>query len=348
MTKCILAIVAILGFLAAGASAADQLIFLKGGRVFHGEVLKSDWKTVTIKRTRDDGGQDTITVPVADCEAYFYYTVRDKAIGDDAKGRIQLAKFCVHNDMFPRAKAQMDRARSIDQSAVDDFMQNEFPKIKEGLAERVLHAGRRALRAGSTKMAKKYASLILTQFEGTTSEPEAEKLLDEVRKKIDAEKARKRAQRRRSQKQAAEIDARQAERERDGLLGPIEKLLDGGATANDLGLRAKNISGARKHFDTAAARYESAVKRADSALKGSHAEDLMQALQEMRADAVRGGVSAYLNAAHSLAARGSFVEATKYTNKALALDPDNAEAKSARAEISTTGGGWGRRRGGRR
>jgi len=348
MTKSILAIVTILSLFAAQAAAADQLIFLKGGRVFHGEILKSDWDTVTIKRKLDAGGEETITVPARDCEAYFYYTVRDRALGDDAKGRIQLAKFCVNNDMFPRAKAQMDRARSIDMEVVNDFMQNEFPKIKEGLAERVLNAGRRALRAGSTKMAKKYASLILTKFEGTKAEPEAEKLLDDTQKKIDEVKAGKRAQRRRSQKAEVELEQRQAERERDAVLGPIEKLLDGGSLANDLGLKAKNISGARNHFDTAGARYENAVKKADAALKGSHPEDLMQALKEMRADAVHGGVTAYLNAAHSLAARGSYNEAVKYTNKALALDPNNAEAKSVRAEISTSGGGWGRRRGGRR
>ena len=79
MTKSILATVAILTLITA-ASAAEQLIFLKGGRVFHGEVLKSDLENVTIKRKLDNGSETTITVPVADCEAYFYYTVRDKSI----------------------------------------------------------------------------------------------------------------------------------------------------------------------------------------------------------------------------------------------------------------------------
>ena len=185
MTKSILAILATLSLFAAGAAAKDQLIFLKGGRVFRGEVLKSDWDTFTLKVKHDNGTEETADVPAEYFEPYFYYTVRDQALGDDAKGRIHLAKLCIENDMFSRAKIQMDRAEAADAAVVADFMKNEFPAIKEGLADKLLSHAKRSLRQGSTKSAKKWASLILTTFEGTAAEPEAEKLLSEVQAKID-------------------------------------------------------------------------------------------------------------------------------------------------------------------
>ena len=81
-------------------------------------------------------------------------------------------------------------------------------------------------------------------------------------------------------------------------------------------------------------------------------ETTTQALQEMRQDAMTGAVQAYLNLANGMSSRGSYQEATTYCNKALAIDPDNAEAKQARLTISTTTGwgmmGGGRRGGGRR
>ena len=154
----ILAMTAILGLLSAEAMA-DELIHLAGGRFFHGTVLSSDWDSVTIKRTDEGGKETTIRVPADECDPYFYYGVRNKALGNDAAGRIRLAKLCVEYDMFSRAKAQMDRARAADPKLVEDFMKNEFPKIKEGLAMRLLAAGQRSLRRGSTKNAMKYASL---------------------------------------------------------------------------------------------------------------------------------------------------------------------------------------------
>ena len=342
MTKSILAILATLSLFAAGAAAKDQLIFLKGGRVFRGEVLKSDWDTFTLKVKHDNGTEEIADVPAEYFVRYFYYTVREQARRDEPKGRMHLTKLCIENDMFSRAKIQLDRAEAADAAVVADFMKNEFPAIKEGLADKLLSHAKRSLRQGSTKSAKKWASLILTKFEGTAAEPEAEKLLSEVQAKIDEKKAAKRAQRRRSQKAKAEIDAREVARKRDATLGPIEKLMDDAAKANERGLRARNMSEVKTGFETAGKKYESAIKRAENGLKSATDETVTTALSEMKADATNGAVQAYLNMAHSLSARGSYNQAVKWTNRALALDPNNAEAKAARMEISTTAAGWGR------
>jgi tetratricopeptide (TPR) repeat protein len=331
----------------AAAQQAEQLIFLVGGRVFHGTVLESNWESVKISRKTEGGSPSTFVVPVHECDPHFFYQVRDKAVGNDAAERIKLAKYCVDHDMFSRAKAQMDRARSIDKAVVDEFMKNEFPKIKEELAQRLLDAGRRALRRGSTKNAKKYAAFVLTKFEGTKAEPEAEKLLDEVQAKLDEATAKKRAQRRKSEKANEERAARIEAGKQAAHAEPIEKLITEGHKANTRGLKAKNDSGGKSGFEAAATKFERAISRADKALKEGLDEGTAAHIKELRGEAVQGGVRAYINLASLYSTRGSYKDGTRSCNKALALDPDNAEAKSLRAEISTTGGGWGRR-GGRR
>ena len=67
-------------------------------------------------------------------------------------------------------------------------------------------------------------------------------------------------------------------------------------------------------------------------------------MKELRDEAVQGGVQAYLNLANSMSARGSYQKGVAYCNQALALDPNNAEAKSTRQTIASTTAGWGRRR----
>jgi len=349
MTVRILAIASILGLLVVDAAAEqEELIHLKGGRFYHGVVLSSTPTTLTGKVKNADGVYETHTVPAEECDDYFFYGVRNRHIGKDAKARIELAKWCVDHDMFSRAKAQMDQARAADPKVVEEFMTNEFPKIKEGLAAKLLKAGQRSLKRSSPKNALKYASLILTKFEGTKAVAGAEKLADEAQSRIDAKQEKQRAHRRRTAEAKEAAKTKTTSDQRDKILAPIEKLIDQGEEHNTRGLKAKGLSDSKGQFETAASRFESAVKRCDTALQGELGETGTKAIQEARANAVAGGISAYLNLAHTYSARGSYKKATDYCNAALALDPNNAEAKSARAQISTTAGGWGMRRGGRR
>jgi tetratricopeptide (TPR) repeat protein len=338
--RAILAIAVILGLVATEAMA-EQLIHLKGGRFVRGTIVSSTADAVTARHTPEGGVEETVTVSADYFDPYFFYGVRDKAIGDNAKERIELAKYCVDNEMYSRAKIQMDRARAADPQVVEEFMKTEFPKIKEGLAERLLEAGQRALRRGSTKNAKKYASLILTKFEGTKAEAEAEKLLDQVQATIDEKHAKDRERRRELEEKkiqrAAKTEAAQEER----LFEPIDKLMAQGKEANTRGLKAKNTGGARDAFSSAATKYKHAAKRAEAGLKSQKDPEITKALQETHAQAINGAVQAYLNAAHSLSSRGSYKQAVEFCNKALAVDPDNAEAKTARAEFSTANAGWG-------
>lgn len=342
--RAILAIAVVVGLVATEAMA-EQLIHLRGGRFVRGTVVSSTSDSMTCRYTPEGGQETTVTVSADVFDPYFFYGVRDRAISG-AKDRIELAKFCVDHEMYSRAKVQMDHAREADPAVVEEFMKNEFPQIREGLAERLLEAGQRALRRGSTKNAKWYASIILTKFEGTKAEAEAEKLLDEVQAVIDEKNAKEREHRReldeKKAKRAAEKDERQVER----IFEPIDKLMAEGKKANSRGLKEKNTGGARDAFTKAANKYKQAKKRAESGLKSEKDPEITKALEEVHAQAVHGAVQAYLNAAHSLSSRGSYKQAVQFCNLALEVDPDNAEAKSARAEFSTaTGWGVGGRRG---
>lgn len=339
--RAILAIAAILGLVATEAMA-EQLIHLRGGRFVRGTVVSSTPDSVTCRYTPDGGEETTVTVSKDVFDPYFFYGVRDRAI-NSAKDRIELARFCVDNEMYSRAKVQMDFAREADPDVVEEFMQNEFPKIREGLAERLLEAGRRALRRGSTKNAKQYASFVLTKFEGTKAEAGAEKLLDEIQATIDEQDAKARERHRELDERKAKRAAQKEERQTERVFEPIDKLMAEGQKANSRGLKEKNTGGARDAFSSAANKYKQAAKRAEAGLKGEQDPEVTKALQEVHAQAVNGAVQAYLNAAHSLSSRGSYKQAVQFCNLALEVDPDSAEAKSARAEFSTATG-WDRRR----
>lgn len=327
----------------AGTATADDLIFLTGGRVYHGTVLESTADTITVRAKVDDK-ENVYKVKRAEFDPHFFYRVRDKAIGSDAAARIELAKYCVENDMFSRAKLQMDQARAADPKVVEKFMETEFPKIREGIADRALYLGQRALKRGSTANAKKYASLILTKFEGTEAEAGAEKLLDEVEKKLNEDAEKKRAQRRRSAKADEERAERKEDKKRGDMLGPIEKQMDSAQKSYMQGLRAKSIGKAHKPLESAANKYEKAMKMAKDAAGSAPDEETKKILAEVENDAKKGAVSAYLALANGYSSRGTYQKATTFCNKALSIDPDNAEAKQTRLTISTTTG-WSRRHG---
>jgi len=101
---------------------------------------------------------------------------------------------------------------------------------------------------------------------------------------------------------------------------------------------AKNLSKVKAGFERAANSFDGAVKTFDALPSEVRAENA-----ELRAEAVQGAVRAHLSFAHTMSSRGSYVKATKYCNLASAIDPDNAEAKSARATIAATASGWNRR-----
>ncbi|MCZ6786648.1 MAG: hypothetical protein O7E54_05730, partial [Planctomycetota bacterium] len=292
-------VVSIFFLAAAGASQASELIFLKDGTVVKGEVTASTETSVTAVV-----GGTTYTVSADKFDPHFFYRVRDKALGNDAAGRIQLAKYAVMNDMFTRAKAQVDQAEAIDPEFVKKFRADELPKIAEGIAARLLKAARRAQRAGSTKMAKKYASIILVKFEGTKAEADAEKVLDEVQKTIDDKTAALRAQRAKMAQQLEDAKARMAAQERENALKPVENVLDSASRLNHLGLTAKGMTDAKNNFESAGAKYENALRMVEQRLKASTDEETTRNLQHLQQEARSGGVEAYLNAANAYSSRG--------------------------------------------
>ncbi len=115
-------------FAAAGVCQAAELIFLKDGTVVKGEVTASTETSVTAVV-----GGTTYTVSADKFDPHFFYRVRDKALGNDAAGRIQLAKYAVMNDMFTRAKAQVDQAEAIDPEFVKKF-RAEAERLRKSIA----------------------------------------------------------------------------------------------------------------------------------------------------------------------------------------------------------------------
>ena len=323
---------------------AQDLIFLKDGTVMRGKVTGSDWKVVKVAAETEAGTED-LTISVSRLEPFFYYRVRDKALGDDAPARIQLALYAFDNELYSRSKIQMQRAEAIDPKVVEKFRKETLPPLLEGFAAKVLRSAQRALRNGSTKMAKKYASAILTKAPNTKAAVEASALLEEVQKKIDEKEDAQRAQRRKMAAQTEASEAKVAADKREAVLGPVEKAIDDGQRHNHRGLTTKQTTDAKDAFVQAGGKFEHALKMIATRRKDVTDKETLAHLDSLATQAKQEGVDAYLNAANLLSARGSYKSALTMIHKALAIDPDSSEAKTLRASVSTAGDGWNRRRG---
>jgi tetratricopeptide (TPR) repeat protein len=332
--------IAVLAFVQ--ASQAQELIFLKDGTVVKGEVTKSTEKSVTAVV---DGV--TYTVSAEKFDPHFFYRVRDKALGNDAKGRITLAMYAIDNDLFFRAKAQFEQAKAIDPKLAEEFKEKQWPKLKEGVGQKLLAAANRAVRTDSYKRAKKYCSLILTKFEGTKAYAAADDLIDKIQQKIDEKQDARAAQRKKMATQKEETAEKLSASKRDSILDPIEKQRDDAERINHKGLEAKGVSDAKGKLESAGSKFASALKMIEKKRKDATDEQTIEALNQLEQECRSGGVQAYLNLANLYSARGSYQNGVKACNQALAIDPNSEEAKSLRAEISTAVGGWGFR-GGRR
>ncbi len=326
--------IAVMAF--AQVSQAQELIFLKDGTVVKGEITASTENSVTAVVNGE-----TYTVSADKFDPHFYYRVRDKALGNDAKGRIQLALYAIDNNLFFRAKAQFEQAKSIDPKIAEEFKAKQWPKLKEAVGQKLLSAANRAFRNGSNKMAKKYCSLILTKLDDTKAYAAADDLIDKIQQKIDEKQDARAEQRRKMAAQKEETAEKMSAAKRDSILTPVEKERDAAERINHKGLEAKNLTDAKGKFESAASKFGTALKMIEKRRKDTTDEQTIEALNLLKQECQTGGVQAYLNLANLYSSRGSYQNALKACNQALAIDPNNEEAKSLRAEISTTAGGWG-------
>ncbi|MHC4943690.1 MAG: hypothetical protein ACYTG7_11795 [Planctomycetota bacterium] len=313
---------------AEGQPALTRII-MKDGTSVSGEVVETTEDSVRVMRRKGTAAA-TSTIRVDRMDPVSYFRVRMQNLGDDAKGYLQLAMFCIDNGMFARAFLCYEHAKSLDPALVEYFDNEVLPDLRENYANQLLEEAQEAIEKGHLENVETDLSLILTRFPDTAKAEEAGKLLDRL---AEAQIAEAETRNRTALAEFKE-EEKAAEEQRLKVLKPVEKVMEQARGINYKALKNTREGRAMKEFESAAARFKQAVKQLDS-LRKKHSEDTMMTskIDSLRNEAVSDAVDAYLNAGNICVERSSYEQANKYGKDALKLDPDNSRIHSFMSRV---------------
>lgn len=317
-----LAVAGLLALAAAPAAAAEDIL-LEDGRVVRGEILEVREDGIRAKGRAKEGGAVEMVIRADLLDAEWYYGLRDKAAGEDARAHLKLALWAVEKGLFSRAQVQVRRATELDPKLVKDIQDGTLPGIREGIAAKVLASARADMKAGNIDRAQRKVELVLARMPDTPAGAEAADLLPEVEAKA-AEKAA--ADQAEARAKLAE-EERKAEEARDRLLSPVEETLAKGRALASKSLTEDNapnaigmLGEALKMGDAALDRLESIAKqKTDDPALGARVDDL-----RLRITAAM--IKGYLHKAEMYVWRGSLPNAKEELAKVEKLDSGNADA----------------------
>ena len=320
-------------FLAAAgpALAAVEDILLDDGTIRRGEILEIMDDGIRAKGRAKGGGFVELKIPDYKLDPEWFYDLKDKAAGNDAKAHLRLALWSIEKGLFSRAKLQVNRATQLDPALVKDIKEGKLPEIREGIAMRVLESARKDLKAGLAERALTKVELVLARTPDTPAGAEAVDFLPEVEAAV-AAAAEKQKEDARTKLAEAE---KKAEDERDRLLAPVEETLMKAKKLNSEGLCEDNQPKALEMIGGALKMADACVEKMDSLAKGHEGDEAIKArIADLRGRTVSAMVKAHLHRAELYVWRGSLPQAKAEIEKVEKLDPGNPEASALEARIA--------------
>jgi hypothetical protein len=313
---------AILGFAASGALAAEDIL-LEDGRTVRGDILEVREDGIRAKGVHKSGGTVEMFVRADLLDAAWFYGVRDRAAGEDAKAHLRLALWALDKGLFSRAEAQVRRAKELDAKLVQDIQEGTLPGIREGIAAKVLESARRDAKEGRAALALRKVELLLARAPDTPAGSEAAEFLPELEAKAAEAEAKEREA---ARAKLAEAE-RKAEEERDRLLAPVEETLAKGKALGSKSLLEDNQPKAIEMLGEALSMGKAALERLDSlAGKGEKDPALAARVADLRSRITAAMVKGTLHRAEMFFWRGSFPQAKGEIAKVEALEPGNPDA----------------------
>ncbi len=323
------------------ASFASDEIILKGGDAGLAEVVSTTEDSVQIRYILPDGPTATIGLKASQLDPNNFYTVRNNHMEKTLENHLKLAKFCIENELFSRARLQINMAREIDEAKVEMVINDS--EVKEEIAERLLRYVARELKTGNMAEAEKWLNVLLTRAPETKAAEIARENLSKVEEAREARQAKEAEDRAAAIEAEQDAEAKDKAEKREQALAPIYKHLDAGEKMTGQALREKNSSKQKKALEAAGMHFEAAVKQVVALRKkiGDHPE-LDQLEQECKDNAVK----CYINAGNIDLSKSSFNNANKWAQRAQRVDPNNpavADFRNRVAMAAASSNRWGRR-----
>ena len=183
-----IALVASMAAFAPAARAQDETLVLDDGFTLTGRVVSVSADGIEFEHRNEKGEKVVTKFASADVDPDDYYTLRAPKC-TSAQDNLDLARFAVAHDMWARALMHYDRARELDPKLIEAFDAQELPALRQKTGDRMLEAAKRAFESGDLAAAERDASVIVVVFRKYARRDEAQKLLDEVRKKAGSDAA---------------------------------------------------------------------------------------------------------------------------------------------------------------
>jgi tetratricopeptide (TPR) repeat protein len=319
-----------LSVLSARAARALEDVILNDGSVHRAEILAVNEDSIRVRFSPKSGGTAELVVPAAKLDPHFFYGLRDKAAGDDAKAHLKLALWAVEAGLFSRARAQVAKAAELDPQLVKDIEEGKLPEIREGIATKILESAREDAEAGRLEMAEKKLELLLARLPDTDAGTSAVEDYQALAPRL--EEARAKAEQ--AERERLDEAARKADEERAKLFEDVDKDVAEGRKDLRAGLTEDSEQQTLVLLGRAITHGESALKRLERLAK-DHPDDavLAKKIEEYRLLITRAMVNAHLKRADVYTWRGATNDARQEIAAARELDPENPDLATAEQAV---------------
>jgi YD repeat-containing protein len=299
-------------------SAAQEKIKLKSGKVVSGRATAYDDQKQVLSFHTEDGQDVQYTMDQLDARSVYlvYASVIKK---DNGKGQLALANFARDAGIYEHAARRYGYAEQADPKLKEEVAR-EREVLRQRAADYCLSNARAAQQKGDAKEAQKWLAIILERLPNSPQAAEAASMVQ--------------------QGYAQEANARDdaLEREHADLL---QKDLKKGKAAYDSmiqrtqdGLTARNSSKSESLWRNAIDDGEDVLKEIDRLAKKYPDDPKVQdGAVKYRQLTIEQLVEIHLHLSSQYTTNSSLKKALKEANAALALDPKNGQALSARARI---------------
>jgi tetratricopeptide (TPR) repeat protein len=321
-----LALLLVLALAAPFAAAAT--LKLKNGTSVTGQVSRYDSATKTVFLRTDDGKDMQLTIDQLDGRST--YLVNASIVPkDDAKAQMLVGNFARDVGLYQHALRRYGDAAKLDPS-LEPAIEAEVTKLKRSAAELCMTEAQKAISKGDSKGAEKWLTILVEKLPG---EPEAQRAGELLQRHYAVKETEAIAKAEAKATDDVKKDAANGKKHYERMIERAKQ-----------GLQEGGSSKAQASFRSAIQDGQAALKEIARLEKKYDDPQVREVLQTYHKSTIDQMVDLHLHLASALSVQSDYKGALKACNEALALDPKNQAALSARARIeeySSRGIGWG-------
>lgn len=310
------------------AAHANDYVKLKNGTPIKGEATKYDEATNSLEFKLEDGSTRTFKMDELDGRSV-YLVNHSRVPKDDATKQIRLANLARDVGLYAHAVRHYEYAAKADPSKKPEI-EREVAVLKTKAATWAMQQVRNAQAKGDKAEAEKWLLKMVEKVPDTPEGKEAAAMLDQTYAEARA-------------KRESDAEAKATQSMKDDLQTG-KKLYDNMVSKTQKGLTAKGSGGqAINSFESAVQDGGRVLKELDKADKKYTDAAAQETLAGYRKVVVDQLIETRLHLASAFTVRSSYNDALEQVNQALALDPKNEQAQSARVRVEQAAaerGGW--------